>query len=104
MFQVPHQLASMDGNTKNSPQDPYGASAVRTWFYAPVAFIAAAIGIAPIAATYEELAGRFPVSSGEVAYMNAGFRSRWISILSEQTWCKGSECLPLQNSPRHWPL
>lgn len=65
----------------NSPQDPDGASAVRAGVYFPTAFIATAIGIAPTAATYGELADRFPVSSGEVAYMNAGFKSRWISIL-----------------------
>lgn len=79
----------------NSPQNPYGACAAGSGIYAPVAFIAAAIGIAPTATAYEELAGRFPMSSGEIARMNAVFRTRWISILSDQTWRKGSKCFPL---------
>ncbi len=59
-----------------------GAAAGRAGIYAPMAFIAAAIGIAPTAASYAELAGRFPVSAGEAAYVRGGFKSRGMSILT----------------------
>jgi len=58
-----------------------GAAAGYSGIYAPIAFVVAAIGIAPTAASYAELSGRFPVSSGEAAYVKAGFQSRWMSIL-----------------------
>lgn len=57
-----------------------GAAAGRAGMYAPIAFILAAIGIAPTAASYAELSTRYPVSAGEAAYVNAGYRTRWISI------------------------
>lgn len=57
-----------------------GAAAGRAGIYAPMAFIAAAIGIAPTAATYGELASRYPVSAGEAAYINQGFNSRIMSL------------------------
>ena len=59
-----------------------GAAAGRAGIYAPVAFIVAAIGIAPTAATYGELASRYPVSAGEAAYVNAGFGSRTMSLVA----------------------
>ncbi|MDH3741550.1 MAG: amino acid permease [Hyphomicrobiales bacterium] len=59
-----------------------GAAAGRGGMYAPIAFVAAAIAIAPTAASYGELAGRFPVSAGEAAYVNAGLKSRYLSILT----------------------
>ncbi len=59
-----------------------GAAAGRAGIYAPVAFIVAAIGIAPTAASYGELASRYPVSAGEAAYVNAGFGSRTMSLLA----------------------
>ncbi|MEO9877671.1 MAG: amino acid permease [Anderseniella sp.] len=59
-----------------------GAAAGRAGIYAPMAFIAAAIGIAPTAATYGELASRYPVSAGEAAYVNAGFGSRAMSLFT----------------------
>ena len=59
-----------------------GAAAGRAGIYAPVAFIVAAIGLAPTAATYGELASRYPVSAGEAAYVNAGFGSRTMSLLT----------------------
>jgi len=59
-----------------------GAAAGRAGIYAPVAFIVAAIGIAPTAATYGELASRYPVSAGEAAYVNAGFGSRTMSLFT----------------------
>lgn len=57
-----------------------GASAGRAGIYAPIAFVAAAFAIAPTAASYGELAGRFPVSAGEAAYVNAGLNSRYVSM------------------------
>ncbi len=59
-----------------------GAAAGRAGLYAPIAFIAAAIGIAPTAATYGELASRYPVSAGEAAYINEGFGSRVMSLVT----------------------
>jgi amino acid transporter len=59
-----------------------GAAAGRAGIYAPVAFIAAAIAVAPTAASYGELAARFPVSAGEAAYVRHGFRSRSMSMLA----------------------
>ncbi len=58
-----------------------GAAAGRAGLYAPVAFIAAALAVAPTAAAYAELAGRHPVSAGEAAYVRAGFRSDLAAIL-----------------------
>ncbi|MGI9463820.1 MAG: APC family permease, partial [Aestuariivirgaceae bacterium] len=48
----------------------------------PMAFVVAAIAIAPTTAAYAELVGRFPVSAGEAAYINAGFRSRIASLVT----------------------
>jgi amino acid transporter len=59
-----------------------GAAAGRAGIYAPMAFIAAAIGIAPTAATYGELASRYPVSAGEAAYVKEGFGSRIMSLIT----------------------
>lgn len=59
-----------------------GAAAGRAGIYAPMAFIVAAIGIAPTAASYGELASRYPVSAGEAAYVNAGFGSRVMSLFT----------------------
>ena len=56
-----------------------GAAAGRAGIYAPWAFLFAAIAIAPTAASYGELAGRYPVSSGEAAFVEGGFRSKFIS-------------------------
>ena len=58
-----------------------GAAAGRAGIYAPMAFIVAAFAIAPTAATYGELAGRFPVAAGEAAYVKEGFNSKWMSSL-----------------------
>lgn len=56
-----------------------GAAAGRAGIFAPFAFLIAAIAIAPTALSYGELAGRFPISSGEAAYVEGGFRSKWLS-------------------------
>jgi amino acid transporter len=59
-----------------------GAAAGRAGLYAPAAFVLAAIGTAPAAASYAELAGRYPVSAGEAAYVRAGFNSRTMSLIT----------------------
>lgn len=59
-----------------------GAAAGRAGLYAPVAFFIAALGIAPTAIAYAEFAGRYPVSAGEAAYVRAGFRSTFASIVT----------------------
>lgn len=56
-----------------------GAAAGRAGLYAPVAFLLAAFALAPTAASYAEFASRFPVSAGEVAYVQAGYRSKFVS-------------------------
>jgi APA family basic amino acid/polyamine antiporter len=58
-----------------------GTAAGRAGIYAPMAFFVAAIAIAPTAATYGELASRFPVAAGEAAYVKEGFKSTWASVL-----------------------
>lgn len=57
-----------------------GAAAGRAGYQAPLAFIVAAIAMMPTAATYGELSGRYPLSAGEAAYVEAGFRARSMAI------------------------
>lgn len=59
-----------------------GTAAGRAGMQAPLAFILAVIAIAPTAAVYGELAARYPVSAGEAAYVEAGFRSRLLSMVT----------------------
>lgn len=59
-----------------------GSAAGRAGLYAPMAFLVAAVGIAPTAAAYAELAGRYPVSAAEAVYIEKGFKSRFMSTLS----------------------
>jgi amino acid transporter len=49
--------------------------------HAPLAFVLAAIVMAPTAASFAELAARMPVSAGEAAYVKAGFGSETLSLL-----------------------
>lgn len=56
-----------------------GAAAGRAGMYAPIAFVIAAIGIAPTAISFSEFAARYPVSAGEAAFVRAGFGSRWLA-------------------------
>jgi amino acid transporter len=53
-----------------------GAAAARGGMHAPLAFIIAAGLMALSAASFAELAGRFPVAAGEAAYARAAFGSR----------------------------
>lgn len=57
-----------------------GATVGRAGVYAPLAFALAAIVMAPTAASFAELATRYPVSAGEAAYVEAGFGSRWLAF------------------------
>jgi basic amino acid/polyamine antiporter, APA family len=58
-----------------------GATAGRAGMHAPLAFVLAALIMAPTAAAFAELAGRMPVSAGEAAYVQAGFGANWLSLL-----------------------
>ena len=58
-----------------------GAAAGRAGMHAPLAFVLAAIVMAPTAAAFAELATRYPVSAGEAAYVRAGFNSDRLSLL-----------------------
>jgi len=57
-----------------------GAAAGRAGMQAPLAFIVAAIAMIPTAASYGELSGRYPLSAGEAAYVEAGFKTRYMAI------------------------
>lgn len=59
-----------------------GAAAGRAGMYAPVAFLIAAIGLAPTAASYAEFVTRYPVSAGEAAYVEAGFKRPILSLVT----------------------
>ena len=52
-----------------------GTTAAEAGPYAPVSFLIAAIVVAFTAFSYAELSTRYPVSAGEAAYIEAGFRS-----------------------------
>jgi amino acid transporter len=52
-----------------------GATAAEAGPYAPLSFIIAAVVVAFTAFSYAELSTRYPVSAGEAAYVEAGFRS-----------------------------
>jgi basic amino acid/polyamine antiporter, APA family len=52
-----------------------GATVGRAGIHAPIAFVVAALVMAPTAASFSEFASRMPVSAGEAAYVGAGFNS-----------------------------
>lgn len=58
-----------------------GAAVATAGVHAPMSFIVAAVVMIFSAATFAELAGRFPVSAGEAAYVRAGFGRAWLSGL-----------------------
>jgi amino acid transporter len=58
-----------------------GATAAQAGVYAPVSFLIAAIVVAFTAFSYAELSTRYPVSSGEAAYIEAGFNAGWLATL-----------------------
>lgn len=49
--------------------------------HAPVAFLIAAAVMAPTAASYAELAGRFPYSAGAAVYVSEGFGRPWLALV-----------------------
>ncbi len=58
-----------------------GATAGRAGMHAPLAFVLAATVMAPTAASFAELASRFPVSAGEAAYVGAGFGCERLALV-----------------------
>jgi basic amino acid/polyamine antiporter, APA family len=58
-----------------------GAAAARGGMHAPLAFVVAAALMALSAASFAELAGRFPVAAGEAAYARAAFRSDKLALI-----------------------
>ena len=56
-----------------------GVAAARAGMHAPVAFIIAAALMALSAASFAELASRFPVAAGEAAYVREAFGSRSVA-------------------------
>ncbi len=59
-----------------------GATARESGMHAPLAFLVAAFVMAFSAASFAELSARFPVSAGEAAYVEAGFNSRTLALLT----------------------
>ncbi len=59
-----------------------GTAAGRAGVHAPLAFLVAATVMAFSAASFAELAVRFPVSAGEAAYVEAGFRSKALALVT----------------------
>lgn len=57
-----------------------GVAAARAGSHAPIAFLIAATIMALTAASFSELAARMPVSAGEAAYVEAGFRSQRLGL------------------------
>jgi basic amino acid/polyamine antiporter, APA family len=58
-----------------------GTTAARAGVYAPLAFMLAALVMAPTAASFAEFATRIPKSAGEAAYVRAGFGSNRLALL-----------------------
>ena len=59
-----------------------GAAAGHAGMHAPLAFLMAAICLAPTTMSFSELSGRYPVSAGEAVYVREGFRSRILANLT----------------------
>lgn len=58
-----------------------GAISERAGYFAPHAFLFAALLIIPTTYSYAQLVKRFPVSAGAAKYVLEGFRLRWLSLL-----------------------
>jgi APA family basic amino acid/polyamine antiporter len=58
-----------------------GATAATAGPYAPISFLIAAFVVAFTAFSYAELSTRYPVSAGEAAYVEAGFKTAWLTTL-----------------------
>ena len=59
-----------------------GATAADAGLYAPLSFIFAGAIASLTAASYAELASRYPVSAGEAAYMDAAFGVKHLALLT----------------------
>lgn len=59
-----------------------GAAARESGMQAPLAFLVSAIVMSFTAASFAELSARFPVSAGEAAYVQAGFGSNILSLVT----------------------
>jgi len=59
-----------------------GKIAGEAGYQAPLSFLVAALLAGFSALSFAELAGRYPQSAGESAYVRAGFRQRWLSRLT----------------------
>ncbi len=57
-----------------------GVTAGKAGVYAPFAFLLAAAVVALSAGSFAEMAGRLPVSAGEAAYVQEGFRSKHLAL------------------------
>ncbi|MEO1205480.1 MAG: amino acid permease [Pseudomonadota bacterium] len=58
-----------------------GETAARAGQHAPLAFVIAGVLVAFSAASYAELATRFPVSAGEAAYVGAATQAPWAPLV-----------------------
>jgi basic amino acid/polyamine antiporter, APA family len=58
-----------------------GVTAGRAGMHAPLAFLLAALVMAPTAASFAELAGRMPVSAGEATYVRIGLGSERLGLI-----------------------
>lgn len=58
-----------------------GVVAGQAGIWAPLAFLVAGAVALPSALAYAELATRMPEAAGEVAFVEAGFRRRWLAVL-----------------------
>lgn len=59
-----------------------GASAARAGIYAPISFLLAACVVAFTGLSYSELSTRYPVSAGEAEYVQKGFNTQTLSLLT----------------------
>ena len=57
-----------------------GAVAAKAGLYTPLVFVITSLVALFSAASFAELATRYPVSSGEAAYVRAGFGSEWLAL------------------------
>ena len=57
-----------------------GDVVARAGIHAPMVFLAAGVLVALSAASYAEMASRYPVSAGEAAYVRHGFGKGWLSL------------------------
>ena len=57
-----------------------GTTAARAGMNTPLSFVLAALVMAPSACSFAEMAGRYPVSAGEAAYVRAGLGSESLSL------------------------